>query len=778
MGKTEEIKITVKAETESFDNGLTKIQDGAQTTATVIETELNPALNSYNRIIDSDLSKDYNKMYGWTDQYAIKINKMAEEIDKHKWDQTVSGMEAAMSATTTVLDGVTIGAKMTGSAVAESFTGIAGAIVGFLGPLGDAAIKANDWGEKARENLTRTKDLVISSSELSDTIANSAINYETYIGALRNQSIETDTVIAGLTALEEKHQTNGSLTEEETVQLNEYIKSFNALHPTIGLAIDDTGNLMNMTAAQAGALAEVSISNEAANASTARLNEVQEQQTAVESILSKIGAEEAANNEIIAQNKSKVSDIRLREIAAMEGEAQAAAIANEGLSERDKIMVESYTKQNTLNTALGKATTLQYDLEKAMSDSSTTQEDLNAIMAAAEVPAYDLNTVLWEQDMALGELDEKAEAAAMSNEYLTEVSGQLKELQPGLTESAIEAGEQQRSLGDTYQEVATKAEELLGTEQSVMEGRKTNLNEGYTELNTMAQSNTDNLNQTVSSGLSPDNAQTTGYNYFAALGTGAGEAIPGLAGDAQNAVNTASGTVEKAIESADFNGKGNGIIQSMASGAFANSILAEVLGAKIQLASMRVSNTILTENFILKGKTILDELASGVLENVALGNALNSKITQISDSLPKIKIRVDSNIPLPHFAMSGSFNIKMGSVPNVYISGWYDKGGYFNSPQLIGIAERRPEFVGAAEDLEAFIAKSVNNAFVRIDPALLHDIGSIGGGTSYAGDTVDFHPQVTINTQKLTDAEMKRATNYVSREFAKIVTGRKVGRLQ
>jgi len=95
-----------------------------------------------------------------------------------------------------------------------------------------------------------------------------------------------------------------------------------------------------------------------------------------------------------------------------------------------------------------------------------------------------------------------------------------------------------------------------------------------------------------------------------------------------------------------------------------------------------------------------------------------------------------------------------------------------------GIAERRPEFVGAADDLESFIGKAVNNAFVRIDPALLHDIGSIGGNEAYSGSSVDFHPQITINTQKLTDAEMKRATDYISREFAKTVTGRKVGRLQ
>ena len=80
--------------------------------------------------------------------------------------------------------------------------------------------------------------------------------------------------------------------------------------------------------------------------------------------------------------------------------------------------------------------------------------------------------------------------------------------------------------------------------------------------------------------------------------------------------------------------------------------------------------------------------------------------------------------------------------------------------------------MGAEQDLRSFINGAVSDAFsVRTNPAL----GA--GGMSYSGDTIHFNPQVTINTQKLTDAEMKRATEYVSREFAKTVTGRKVGKI-
>ena len=64
----------------------------------------------------------------------------------------------------------------------------------------------------------------------------------------------------------------------------------------------------------------------------------------------------------------------------------------------------------------------------------------------------------------------------------------------------------------------------------------------------------------------------------------------------------------------------------------------------------------------------------------------------------------------------------------------YDVGGYFESPQIIQIAERRPEFVGAAEDLNTYINNSVNAAFRRA--AGLSDIrmpNLYTGGRSAAG---------------------------------------------
>lgn len=66
-------------------------------------------------------------------------------------------------------------------------------------------------------------------------------------------------------------------------------------------------------------------------------------------------------------------------------------------------------------------------------------------------------------------------------------------------------------------------------------------------------------------------------------------------------------------------------------------------------------------------------------------------------SLPDIKMP-----KMPKFKITGGFDLNTRSVPSV---DWYDKGGIFTGPQVIGVGEKRPEFVGALEDLEVIVKK-------------------------------------------------------------------------
>lgn len=61
-----------------------------------------------------------------------------------------------------------------------------------------------------------------------------------------------------------------------------------------------------------------------------------------------------------------------------------------------------------------------------------------------------------------------------------------------------------------------------------------------------------------------------------------------------------------------------------------------------------------------------------------------------------------SKIKLPHFSLKGSFSLVPPSVPKLAVD-WYDKGGIFERPTVIGVGEKRPEFVGALDDLRKIV---------------------------------------------------------------------------
>lgn len=73
-------------------------------------------------------------------------------------------------------------------------------------------------------------------------------------------------------------------------------------------------------------------------------------------------------------------------------------------------------------------------------------------------------------------------------------------------------------------------------------------------------------------------------------------------------------------------------------------------------------------------------------------NTVKGIINRIKGFFPISIGRVMSNIKLPHFKLSGKFDLKSMSVPKLSVS-WYKTGGIFDSPSIIGIGEAGPEAV-------------------------------------------------------------------------------------
>ncbi|MBQ9211253.1 MAG: hypothetical protein IJ153_06070, partial [Clostridia bacterium] len=149
--------------------------------------------------------------------------------------------------------------------------------------------------------------------------------------------------------------------------------------------------------------------------------------------------------------------------------------------------------------------------------------------------------------------------------------------------------------------------------------------------------------------------------------------------------------------------------------------------------------------------TQLQNLFTGAFNNIAVSannamvkayNAIVDGINQIAKMMAGAKLQIGNYVILPHFYMSGEFNAKTGAVPNVGVK-WYDKGGVFDRPTIIGVGERRPEFVGALDDLREIVRDESNTANVTINV-----YGSEGQDIYELGDIIMERIQANINRRE------------------------------
>ena len=138
-------------------------------------------------------------------------------------------------------------------------------------------------------------------------------------------------------------------------------------------------------------------------------------------------------------------------------------------------------------------------------------------------------------------------------------------------------------------------------------------------------------------------------------------------------------------------------------------------GIKSPMDTIKTSITTKLQSAVNSARNAFASLNSAASNSMqALVARVERSLTQISSKFAAVRLNMTKHIAIPHFSMSGSFNAETGAVPSVRVS-WYDKGGIFTQPSIIGIAEKRPEFVGALDDLREIVREEAGIGSVTIN---------------------------------------------------------------
>ena len=90
-------------------------------------------------------------------------------------------------------------------------------------------------------------------------------------------------------------------------------------------------------------------------------------------------------------------------------------------------------------------------------------------------------------------------------------------------------------------------------------------------------------------------------------------------------------------------------------------------------------------------------------------------ISKIKSFFPISIGNILKNVKLPHFKWHTKDVLGKIKIPVFDGIDWYDKGGIFNKPSIIGISEKRPEFVGALDDLRKIVREESGSGNIQIN---------------------------------------------------------------
>lgn len=691
----------------------------------------------------------------------------------------VSSLKSGISTLGKAFGGATSGIKGFGGSLSSTLGTIGLVITGvtLLVSALDAVLPDVSEGlQELQEETQKTKDAV---SGLKDSYAED-------LGEIEYQSKKTETLTSRLETLQSKT----SLTKNEQEELRDVVAELNELYPDMGLAIDDVTGKLNMSTDDIRANTEAWKENAEARALYGAIEDtkdlIEQAGTNQDVAGAQVAGQFIANGQNIDADQGEAllqaysntidssgifSNLLWFGTSALELFGSNMASAAKSYKENGDAAEEASTQLDLLSE---KAEGLEESTDGATEsiEENTIAIDSNgeAIQAASDT---ELEAIA--KKIAAGEELTEIEIAQRDAVMEKQMQGmELTEAEQAVVEAASAVTIQLGNL------MVTTSEEQAAALQKNYEAVVQAAQDGMAAINTAEQVGLDTFTKNQNANLDATrqwvddmkilygaNLSPALLSYLEGLGTngyklvhdmvvdleGEGDKVQEISDNFQESADLASEHVLNKLNAPEFSDAGEASVEKMAEGAESSTALTDSYTQIITKTQSDVYKQIKNSHFDNLGATMIKDMKRGMEREK---NSLIDAAEGIAKSLKNA------------LTINGTFTARTtttttGANTSYSTYFWHDKGGYFDTPQIIGIAEKRPEFVGAAEDLETFVDGAVKDAITSVSPSVFY------GGTRQAQPK-----EITITNyfspKEMTRSQMDYAVRVVNRRLGEMLS--------